>query len=295
MAKPLTNRNIAYLRQFVQGGVGEYEVTNGLYHYLQSASDAIGHVIRTASGRNKAVISFSQTDIAYLERLLRSEGINPFDDVDFNRLSRRQAVEHNNNDKRTNRAVHADRIAFKAFRGALRLHDTVIDLPSASANLDDHYPSVLRAIEGHYEAILAVENWEAFTAIDQMPLDLTQLDHRSDRVLVVYRGEKSSYPHEAFCAFVKSAKLAVYTAYDFDPKGLSMALTTPCFYKSLYPSEDRLDKLMATHGLVGRFESHQQQVGAHLERETFGETRAAWDLMKQHGKALSQESMFLLG
>lgn len=232
------------------------------------------------------------SDIDTIERELRAIGVDPFASVDqFSGLSRIDAARHAHDEKTTRRSVHSARVAIKAYKGPLRLGPDALSVP-AGMNIDA--PTQVFRQLSTYRAIILIENWEAFESFHLMPLNAQRIEESPEDVLVLYRGGKSLYPIEASSTLVKQLAIPVYPAFDFDPQGLMMALTTPHFKAALFPPHGLLEQSLQIRGLPTRYQTHLHQCEALLNAATEESIIMPWALMRRYCSALPQEAFFSL-
>ncbi|WP_022952776.1 DUF7281 domain-containing protein [Leucothrix mucor] len=231
-------------------------------------------------------IEFSEKDKALIKSLLiQGEGVDP-DKVkagQFNDLTRAEASKLGSNEKLTTRPVREDRIAVKALPAqALLLGIERLTLPDGSS-LDVNWQWLLDNCQ--HRSIMAVENWEAFENIHKINFDITQY---ADNPLVIFRGG-DEYNQKWVMSLLEAMQVPVFYFGDFDPAGLGIAQSLPCFGKLIAPPDDQL---LAALKQCKNHERYQKQLGTWqitLNNSNHPDILKYWPLIREHGVGLPQE------
>lgn len=203
-------------------------------------------------------------------------------------LSRTDSLALGSNEKLSDVAVRAERVAIKTLPGKpLLLDQQRIALPTgANLDLDWH------RVAGHcgHCSVLLVENWEAFALIHQATLDLSRA---GDNPLLLFRGSPFVYRQDATLSLLRQLALPVFAFVDLDPAGLVIAHSLPCFAGLIAPPADALRSALAATGNEQRYRSQLPETQAALDAAQHPEIIANWQLLQEYGKALPQEYFLL--
>jgi hypothetical protein len=199
--------------------------------------------------------------------------------------SRTEALALTTNEKTSVRAVRAARVAVKALAGATirignREHELLpgmsIDASAAQASL------FLR-----HDAVLLVENWEAFERIDRLNFGVPEA---LVEALVVYRGDYGAYPIGAVREFLDALDRPVYVFPDPDPAGLKLAMDFPRYAGLVLPPVQALREMLdARRGDVDRYVGQLPGSERALEACEDPVIQSYWRVIRAAGRAIPQE------
>lgn len=262
-----------------------------VYHSEKSrfaASAVLTRFVETYSiGHAKgASIVFTDRDKQDVAALLRAaEGIEAATttSASWDALSRAESLDLGGNEKLTSAAVRQDRVAVRALPGRpLILGGKEMHLPDG-ANLDVEWHLASR--ENGHDAVLVVENWEAFAGIERTTFELSGTGANP---LVLFRGSPV-YRQDHVAALLEQLRLPVHAFVDFDPAGLVIALGLPGFVDLVAPAVDELERALAASTNTERFLSQLPEAQRVLDANSHPSIAAHWRMQKMHGKALPQE------
>lgn len=200
-------------------------------------------------------------------------------------LDRSQALDLGTNEKNTDRAVRSNRIAIKAMPGQpLRLGDALLFLPNGGSI--DWDASRISDLGGH-DAILWVENWEAFEKFHDLNFEIPE---KLSNAVLLYRGDVGAYPTAAAKFALETATQPVWVFSDPDPAGLMIALSAPRRAGLLWPSPQSLAEIFtAGRGDRARFSAQLPGVQHRLQTTDDAEIQSYWRVIEAAGRALPQE------
>lgn len=230
-------------------------------------------------------ILFNESHKDRIRAWLIADNISPNTPVDaWSGIGRADALNIGPDEKWAGEAVRAGRIAIKTLKGRPLLVDGHhIYLPPL-ANIEWSCPVALASL--CHDAVVVVENWEAFERIDDLQVDM---GHVSMNPLILWRGGGSNASVGAATRFLAAYSRPVWSAPDYDPEGLAIASRLPHLVGVLAPPDDTLRSLLDRSKLHERYS--QQLPGAHasLEQATHPDVKRLWALVRASGKAVPQE------
>lgn len=233
---------------------------------------------------------FSPQDKAQIrDLLLNVEGIDAALTApdQWNGLTRAESLVWGSNEKLNQLAVRQQRIAIKHLpRCSLLLNDESLVLPAGS-NLDINWQTV--AQKSQHEAVLVVENWEAFELIHQTQLDFSLA---GENPLVVFRG-CPIYQQNYTVALLETLQLPVFAFVDFDPAGLVIAQGLPYFQDIILPPLPILERELQGCTNHQRYQAQLPQAIKVLDVTQHERIASAWVVLKRYGVALPQERFLL--
>lgn len=262
-----------------------------LYHSEKSrfpAGAALSRFVETYGiGHAKgASLVFTERDKQDVAALLRAtEGIDAATttSTSWDALSRAESLDLGGNEKLTSSAVRQDRVAVRALPGRpLILGGREMHLPDG-ANLDIEWQRA--CCENGHDAVLVVENWEAFAGIERTTFDLSRAGANP---LVLFRGSPV-YRQDHVAALLDQLALPVHAFVDFDPAGLVIALSLPGFVDLIAPAVDELQRAYRASTNTERYLSQLPEAQRILDAASHPSIAAHWRMLKAHGKALPQE------
>ncbi|MGO4414400.1 hypothetical protein AB4Z27_15705 [Cupriavidus sp. KB_39] len=218
---------------------------------------------------------------------LNADNIDPDTPVDaWSRLGRAEALDIGPNEKWAGEAVRAQRIAIKALKGRPLLVDSQrIYLPPL-ANMEWSCTDALQYLR--HDAVIVVENWEAFERIDDLKVDLS---HVSTNPLILWRGGGAGSSVGTAMRFVEAYGRPVWSAPDYDPEGLAIASRLPHLVGVLAPQDNVLRRLLAESKLHSRYSQQLPGALASLEQATHPDVKRLWALVRASANALPQERL----
>lgn len=262
-----------------------------VYHNEKARQAASGVLTRFVDEYNigqrvGASLTFSNVDREDIRNLLlAAEGIDAASTApdQWNGLSRSESLAHGGNEKLTDVSVRSDRVAIKALPGkSLLLDQQSVNLPVGS-NLDLDWQWLVDHC-GH-TSVLLVENWEAFDGIHQVTFDLSRA---GENPLVVFRGSPV-YRQDYMMSLLNGLSRPVFAFVDYDPAGLVIAQSLPCFAGLISPPPIELQTALATTKNYNRYRSQLPETQAVLNKAKHPEIVEHWQLLQNYGKALPQE------
>jgi len=134
-------------------------------------------------------------------------------------------------------------------------------------------------------AVVVVENLDCFDAWAGGGLDLPE------QTLILYRGHDRVAKGVKCALNALSGRVPVLVFPDFDPAGLSIAITTPHATHLIAPSD--LESLGAFHGHPDYRVQHK--ASAHLQRGVPAAIEPLWAAMRAHGISCKQQHMLARG
>lgn len=234
-----------------------------------------------------AVWRFNQADKEALAVIMRNEAkVDPGTDIDaWNGIPRHEALQQGGNEKYSSKRLRENRVAIKSLPGKpLLIGSSALHLPDGAC-LD--YDFTLLINQCGHDSVLLIENWENFELTHQTPF----LETLPGNPLVVFRGAPGSYSAKCSNRLLIELGLPVIAFTDYDPEGLVIAATLPCFSRYLAPSSSCLIKLMED---VSTKERYLKQIAgkiAMLEGLTDPELVRVYRIIRAAGKALPQEKL----
>lgn len=239
----------------------------------------IGH----AKGASLVFTDRDKQDVAALLRATEGIDAATTTSASWDALSRAESLDLGGNEKLTSSTVRRDRVAVRALPGRpLLLDGREMHLPDG-ANLDIEWHLASRR-NGH-DAVLVVENWEAFAGIERTTFDLSGAGCNP---LVLFRGSPV-YRQDHAVALLDQLTLPVHAFVDFDPAGLIIALSLPGFVDLVAPAADELQRALAASTNTERYLSQLPEAQGILDAAAHPSIAAHWRIQKAHGKALPQE------
>ncbi|GJI93626.1 hypothetical protein RugamoR57_03440 [Duganella caerulea] len=217
---------------------------------------------------------------------LRADSIDPATPADaWSGVSRRAALELGPDEKWAGLAVRANRIVLKALPGRPLQwgREAILIPPRANLEWD-----IGEAIDGlSHDAVIVIENWEVFEHIDELDLDFGPA---GDNPLILWRGGAHT-SIGASMEFLKGYGRPVWSAPDYDPEGLAIALRLPHLAGVLAPAENVLRAMLTTSRLQKRYLAQLQGAQAVLEQARHPDVRRLWAIVKSCRNALPQERL----
>lgn len=231
---------------------------------------------------------FSAKDKQEIAALLLSEGIDAKTTCaeSFRDKTRAQTTQLANNEKLNTANVRLHRVAIKTFHGKPLLwqHQAPSFLP-LHTHLEMDYQQT-----GHllaHETVIVVENWESFNQIDTMALDFSPA---GDNPLIVWRGEQEGVRVDNALALLKIIQKPVWACVDYDPSGLIIAQSLPCFVGMIKPDLVELRAILSDNkGIYSRYLKQLNQSQLSLDVATHPDIVQLWQIIREFGKALPQE------
>lgn len=245
----------------------------------------VGHL----EGRS---LYFNAKDKQEIADLLYREGIeaNTTDADSFKNKTRSQTTQQANNEKLNTANVRLHRVAIKTFykKPLLWQHQAPSVLP-LQAHLEIDYQKTSHLLA--HNAVIVVENWESFNQIDDMNLDFSVA---GDNPLIVWRGEKEGTRADNALALLNIINKPVWACVDYDPSGLIIAQSLPCFVGVIKPDLEKLREIFSNNkGLYSRYLKQLSHTQAALEAATHPDIVQLWQIIREFGKALPQEFFIL--
>lgn len=238
-----------------------------------------------------ASLVFTERDKQEIAGLLKAtEGIDAATtrDASWDTLSRADSLRLAGNEKLTSASVRQDRVAVRALPGrALMLGGKKISLPEG-ANIDMDWHILSR--DNEHRTVLVVENWEAFAQVELATFDLSMA---GENPLVMFRGSPV-YRQDHTYALLHTLQLPTYAFVDFDPAGLLIAASLPCFVDLVAPRIEDLINALAQSTNYERYRSQLPEAQGALNASTHETIKKHWGLLRTYGTALPQE-YFLRG
>ena len=232
-----------------------------------------------------ASMIFSEQDKELIAGVLKEDGVDAdaAKDVEWNTLTRAEALQFAQNEKMTSASVRVGRVAIKSLPGRpLLLGRELVNLP-AGTNLDASWAQVAELCA--HESVLLIENWECFERIHQVTLDLTRA---GENPLVLFRGSPI-YQQDSTSNLLKALAVPVIAFVDFDPAGLLIAQGLPHFAGLIWPNKDELVPALLAARNHERYLMQLGQTRGALEGTTNTEISECWALLRHFGAALPQE------
>jgi hypothetical protein len=226
---------------------------------------------------------------AHKERVrawLRADNIDPSTPADaWAGVSRAAALELGPDEKWAGMAVRANRIALKTLSGRpLKLGSESMLLPPG-ANLECNFKDAVDRVR--HDSVIVVENWEVFERIDDLDVDLRPA---GDNPLVLWRGGAHASIGAAM-SFLDAFDREVWSAPDYDPEGLAIALRLPHLKGVIAPDDDVLRGLLAKSKLQERYSRQLAGAQAVLDQATHTDVCRLWAIVKASHNALPQERL----
>jgi hypothetical protein len=254
------------------------------------ASKALGEFsVAYGIGRGKgAGLLFDADDKIRIREVLGAEGIDPATDpAAWDRLSRARALDLGPNEKFASAPVKRHRVAIKALPGRpVRLAGQALVLPpGCHLDLDGASTAGLLA----HGTAMVVENWECFSHIHAIDLDLSSV---GENPIVIWRGDRSDTRADQALALLRALDVPVWAFVDYDPAGLLIADGLPRLAGVVAPEPERLARDIA-EGLSERYEAQLPMAAAALDASLHEPVRRLWAIIRRYGRALPQERYIL--
>lgn len=185
------------------------------------------------------LISFTHQDLRKWQELtIAATGLNPLDKL--NAGNRTEMALHSHDEKWATVSTLKTRIFCTGLNADLHLSEARVCavIPTMEYRLDYRELNL-----DHYDAIMVVENFEAFIFIHSFTFSW------SEKILVIYRGHDIAA--RAAIDFIKNVTIPVYGFFDPDPSGLGMLMDNPVFTHAVMPS---IKDLNPKNALASRFE-----------------------------------------
>lgn len=239
--------------------------------------------IGIGSVQGKSVI-FTPGQKERIRAWLVADGIDPSTAPDaWKGISRSAALDVGPDEKWARMPVRQNRVAIKTLLGQpMNVSDNALYLPPGS-NLDF---DLRDAHTLRHDAVIVVENWEAFERVDELKFDL---DPAGQNPLVVWRGGGAAWSVGAAARFVQAFARPVWSAPDYDPAGLAIAARLPRLAGILAPPDDVLKALLKESKLHTRFLDQLHGATPALESATHADVKRLWSIVKASRSALPQE------
>ncbi|QTR50911.1 DUF7281 domain-containing protein [Candidatus Thiothrix anitrata] len=268
---------IKRLLQICQSAEARFTRSKGLNQFQQDYN------IGTVMG---ASLHFSPHDKSQIRALLlNTESIDAdtTDPTQWDGLSRTESLALGSNEKLTHSAVRQQRVAIKHLpQQALLLGGSRLVLPEGS-NLDVNWQTIVQ--QSQHDTVLVVENWEAFERIHQAQLDFSLAGKNP---LVVFRGSPV-YQQDHTIALLEALQRPVFAFVDFDPAGLMLAQSLPCFQDTILPPMTVLESHLQACTNHERYQKQLPQTAQALDSSQHATIAKAWEMLKHYGVALPQE------
>lgn len=171
--------------------------------------------------------------------------------VDFKELTRIQTALHIPEEKYAGRKPRAGLVLLRGAHGKVYLNGAESQL-IADANLEVPVANI-QSVE--HDCMLAVENFEAFRAFEQLQIR----NFPFQNPLIVYRGDTINFP-DAAKNLLARAVIPVVAFADFDPQGLNIAAAIPKCVGAIFPADleglNRNDLFAKQRILLGPLEKY---------------------------------------
>ncbi|MBD8615028.1 hypothetical protein IFT69_15110 [Pseudomonas putida] len=218
----------------------------------------------------------------YLQDELRIDWKTPIDA--WKGISRDKALTLGGNEKMTSAKVRDCRVAIKSLPGRpLLLAGKEICLPDRSS-LDIEWQRVVET-SGHKD-VLVIENWTNFEKTSTTPL----LKNIPGNPLVLYRGDPIYGADHAKHLLTAMGK-PVTAFVDYDPAGLLIAGSFPCFEQMLCPDIGELHRLLSACTKTEEFIRQKSEFLNGLENLAHQQLKSLWKIFNRYGVALPQEEL----
>ena len=233
-------------------------------------------------------IYFSAKDKQDIAALLWSEGIdiNTTYAESFRDKTRAKTLQIANNEKLNTVSARLHRVALKTFYGKPLLwqHQASSFLP-LHAHLEIDYQQTAHLLA--HETVIVVENWESFNQIDDMSLDFSPA---GDNPLIIWRGEQEGVRADNALALLKKLHKPVWACVDYDPSGLIIAQSLPCFVGMIKPDLTELREILSNNkGLYSRYLKQLNHSQSSLDAAIHPDIVQLWHMIREFGKAVAQE------
>lgn len=224
---------------------------------------------------------FKPGAIEQIERLLRSEGVNPFLTATLNEhATRSQARKVAAYEKVGNHILARTRSSVRAAPGRPLRLDSEIHLPTgASLDIDNSVAKQCR-----HQVVMVIENRECFDRLDELIFEpaVFVMDP-----LVLFRG--SPFVSAGSTSLLEQLDLPAYVFGDYDPSGINIAAHTHGAVGLVLPPPELIEKE------IRRAPNHEQYLSqiaqvARTENDFSEWARDAWRHICHEQCAIPQES-----